>query len=154
MCLPSVLTLFIFPWSWVTWTSVGLFFKVQISLCVLNLQFQVFENFQSQKSLWVFQTAFKYLVSFMKHPAKNGEIRVSSLIASLPWLWYLYKDGLFLGSWIQQLHLWIVQQILDEEKSKHAGLAQQSSFCPAFLLRILRLAKGIAKPNTYCWLAR
>jgi hypothetical protein len=37
---------------------------------------------------------------------------------------------------------------LDEEKSKHAGLTQQSSFCPAFLLRILRLAKGIAKPNT------
>lgn len=55
MCLPSVLTLFIFPWSGVTWTSVGLFFKVQISLCVLNLQFQVFENFQNQKSLWVFQ---------------------------------------------------------------------------------------------------
>jgi hypothetical protein len=39
---------------------------------------------------------------------------------------------------------------LDEEKSKHAGLAQQIFFDPAFLHMGLRLAKGTAKPNTCC----
>jgi hypothetical protein len=37
---------------------------------------------------------------------------------------------------------------LDEEKSKHAGLAQQNGFGPAFLHRMLKLAEGTAKPNT------
>jgi len=43
---------------------------------------------------------------------------------------------------------------LDEEKSKHAGLAQQNAFDPTFLHTMLRLAKGTAKPNTCCGLAR
>jgi len=43
-----------------------------------------------------------------------------------------------------------VQQILDEEKSKRVGLAQQNGFGPALLHRMLRLAKGTAKPNTCC----
>jgi len=37
---------------------------------------------------------------------------------------------------------------LDEEKSKHAGLAQQNGFGPAFLDSLLRLVKVTAKPNT------
>jgi hypothetical protein len=37
---------------------------------------------------------------------------------------------------------------LDEEKTKHAGLAQQNGFGPALLHRMLRLAKYIAMPNT------
>jgi hypothetical protein len=37
---------------------------------------------------------------------------------------------------------------LDEEESKYAGLAQQNGFGPAFLNGLLRLVKGIAKPNT------
>jgi hypothetical protein len=49
---------------------------------------------------------------------------------------------------------------LDEEKSKHAGLAQQKSkhaslaqqngSGPAFLHSLLRLVNGIAKPHTCC----
>jgi hypothetical protein len=37
---------------------------------------------------------------------------------------------------------------LDEEKTKHAGLAQQNGFGPAFLHRMLRLAKYTAMPST------
>ncbi len=47
-----------------------------------------------------------------------------------------------------------MQQVLDEEKSKHVSLAQQNGFGPAFLHRMLSLAKGAAKPNTCCRLAR
>jgi hypothetical protein len=36
---------------------------------------------------------------------------------------------------------------LDEEKSEHAGLAQQNDFDPAFFTGCLRLAKGTTKPN-------
>jgi hypothetical protein len=39
------------------------------------------------------------------------------------------------------------QKKLCEEKSKHAGLALQNGFGPAFSRRMLRLVKGIAKPN-------
>jgi len=42
-----------------------------------------------------------------------------------------------------------VQQILDEEKSKHDGLAQQNGFGLAFFTRMLRLAK-VTAPNTCC----
>jgi len=35
----------------------------------------------------------------------------------------------------------------DEKKSKHAGLAQQNGFGPAFLHTLLRLVKGTANPN-------
>jgi hypothetical protein len=42
---------------------------------------------------------------------------------------------------------------LDEEKPKHAGLAQQNGFVPAFLHRMLRLPKGTAKLNTCYGLA-
>jgi len=34
---------------------------------------------------------------------------------------------------------------LDEEKLKHAGLAQQNGFGPAFFQRMLRLVKGTAE---------
>jgi hypothetical protein len=37
---------------------------------------------------------------------------------------------------------------LNEEKSKHASLAQQNGFGPAFLHTLLKLVKGIAKLNT------
>jgi hypothetical protein len=43
-----------------------------------------------------------------------------------------------------------LQQNLYEEKSKHASLAQQNGFGPAFLHRMLWLAKGTAEPSTYC----
>jgi hypothetical protein len=36
---------------------------------------------------------------------------------------------------------------LDEEKSKHAGLAQQNGFGPTVLHNLLRLVKGTAKSN-------
>jgi hypothetical protein len=49
-----------------------------------------------------------------------------------------------------QPHWCTVKQLLEEEKSKHASLAQQNGFDPAFLHRMLRLAKGTAKPNTCC----
>jgi hypothetical protein len=39
------------------------------------------------------------------------------------------------------------QQILDEEKAKHAGLAQQNGYGPAFFHRMLRLAKCTANPT-------
>jgi hypothetical protein len=48
---------------------------------------------------------------------------------------------------LEQPHQCNLQQILDDEKSKHDGLVQQNGFGPAFLLR---LAKGTAEPNTYC----
>jgi hypothetical protein len=40
-----------------------------------------------------------------------------------------------------------VQHILDEEKSKHVDLAQQSGFGPAILHMMLRLAKDSAHPK-------
>jgi hypothetical protein len=46
--------------------------------------------------------------------------------------------------------MWPCKRKLDQEKSKHATLAQQSGFGRAFLHRMLRLVKGMAKPNTYC----
>jgi hypothetical protein len=39
---------------------------------------------------------------------------------------------------------------LDEEKSKHAGLAQQNGLGPAFWHSLLRLEKSTAKLNTCC----
>jgi hypothetical protein len=39
----------------------------------------------------------------------------------------------------------VQQQILDEEKSKRVGLAQQNGFGPALLHRMLRLAKRHSK---------
>ncbi len=50
------------------------------------------------------------------------------------------------------LSMWPYKLKLDDEKSKHAGLAQQNGFGPAFLHSLLGLVKGIAKPNIYCWL--
>jgi hypothetical protein len=38
---------------------------------------------------------------------------------------------------------------LDEEKSKHARLAQQNGFGPEFLHSFLRLVKGTAKPKDW-----
>jgi len=37
---------------------------------------------------------------------------------------------------------------LDEEKSKHAGLAQQNGFSPSFLFSLVGLVKGTANANT------
>jgi hypothetical protein len=39
---------------------------------------------------------------------------------------------------------------LNEEKSKHAGLAAQNGFGPAFLHSLLRLVTGTVEPNTCC----
>jgi hypothetical protein len=44
--------------------------------------------------------------------------------------------------------MWLYKRKLSEEKSKHASLAQQNGFGPAFLHRMLRLVKGTAKPDT------
>jgi hypothetical protein len=45
------------------------------------------------------------------------------------------------------LNMWPGKRKLNEEKSKHAGLAQQIGFSPAFFHRmLLRLRKGIAMP--------
>jgi hypothetical protein len=52
------------------------------------------------------------------------------------------------------LSMWPCKRKLNEEKSKHAGLAQHNGFGPAFLHRMLRLVKGTTKPNTCCWLTR
>jgi hypothetical protein len=46
------------------------------------------------------------------------------------------------GLFLEQLHQCNVQQILDEEKSKHASLAQQNGFGPAFLHRMLSWQKA------------
>jgi hypothetical protein len=40
--------------------------------------------------------------------------------------------------------MWLCKRKLDEEKSKHAGLAQKIGFGLAVLHRLVR---GIAKPN-------
>jgi hypothetical protein len=42
-----------------------------------------------------------------------------------------------------------VQQTLDEKSSKHIDLIQQNSFDPTFLRRMLKLAKGTTKHNTF-----
>ncbi len=57
---------------------------------------------------------------------------------------------------IEQPHWCTVQQIWDEEKSKHAGLAQQNSLAQHFCTWCCgSWQKGAAKPNTCCcWLAR
>jgi hypothetical protein len=39
------------------------------------------------------------------------------------------------------------KQILDQEKAKYAGLAQQNGYGPAFFHRMLRLAKRTANPT-------
>jgi hypothetical protein len=39
---------------------------------------------------------------------------------------------------------------MDEEKSKHAGLAQQDGYEPAFLHSLIRLVKGTATTNSCC----
>jgi hypothetical protein len=46
------------------------------------------------------------------------------------------------------LIIWPCKRKLVEEQSKHAILAQQNGFGPAILHMMLRLVKGIAKPNT------
>jgi hypothetical protein len=45
--------------------------------------------------------------------------------------------------------MWPSKRKLDEEKSKHASLAQQNSFGPEFFQGMLRLVKGTAKPSTH-----
>jgi hypothetical protein len=46
------------------------------------------------------------------------------------------------------LNMWTWKLKLDEEKSNHAGLAQQIGFGPAVLHGLLNLVEGTAKPNT------
>ncbi len=65
---------------------------------------------------------------------------------------YFFK--MTFGNVLEQLHRCTVQQIVYEEMSKLAGWTQQNGFGSAFLHRVLRLAKGTAKPNTSCRLAR
>jgi hypothetical protein len=45
------------------------------------------------------------------------------------------------------LSMWSRKLKFGEEKSKHAGLAQQNGFGAAFLHNLLRFVKGTAKPN-------
>jgi hypothetical protein len=45
--------------------------------------------------------------------------------------------------------MWPCELKLDEEKSKHAGLALQNGFDPAFFHCFVRLVKGPALHNTY-----
>jgi hypothetical protein len=52
------------------------------------------------------------------------------------------------------LIMWPCKRKLVEQQSKHAILAQQNGFGRAILQMMLRLVKGIAKPNTYGSLAR
>jgi hypothetical protein len=61
---------------------------------------------------------------------------------------------LSLSTTLLVLSMWPCKLKLDEEKLKHARLAQQNGFGPAFLHSFLRLVKGTAKPNTCYWLAR
>jgi len=46
------------------------------------------------------------------------------------------------------LSMWSSKKKSHEDKSKHASLAQQNGFGPAFSHRMLRLGKGITEPNT------
>jgi hypothetical protein len=49
------------------------------------------------------------------------------------------------ASYPEQLHLCTLHQILDEEKSKHAGFTPQNGFASAFLHMMLRQAKRHSK---------
>jgi hypothetical protein len=44
----------------------------------------------------------------------------------------------------------LVQQTLDEKKSKHASLVQENGFGLALLRSVLWLGNGTAKPSTWC----
>jgi hypothetical protein len=46
------------------------------------------------------------------------------------------------------LNMWPYKLKLDEEKSKHVGLAQQNEVDPTFLHTLLRLVEGASKPCT------
>jgi hypothetical protein len=46
------------------------------------------------------------------------------------------------------LNMWPYKLKLDEEKSKHVGLAKQTQFDWTFLHNLLRLVKGASKPYT------
>ncbi len=48
------------------------------------------------------------------------------------------------------LSLWPYKRKLNEEKSKHDGLAQQNGFDPAFSHKMKRPVKATAKPTTCC----
>jgi hypothetical protein len=44
--------------------------------------------------------------------------------------------------------MWLCTLKSDEQKSKSAGLAQENSFAPAYVLSLLRLLKGPANQST------
>jgi hypothetical protein len=47
--------------------------------------------------------------------------------------------------------MWPSKRKLDQETSKHIGLAQQNGSSLAFFQRVVRQVKGPAEPNTcYC----
>ncbi len=46
------------------------------------------------------------------------------------------------------LNMWPYKLKLDEEKSKHVGLAQQNEVHPTFLHNLLRLVECASKPYT------
>jgi hypothetical protein len=49
------------------------------------------------------------------------------------------------ASYPEQLQLFTLHQILDEENSKHASLTSQNGFASAFLHMMLRRAKRLIK---------
>jgi hypothetical protein len=55
---------------------------------------------------------------------------------------YIYKSNYTIAESVT------LQTKLDAEKSKHASLAQQNGFGPAFLHSLLRFVKGTAKPKS------
>jgi len=63
-------------------------------------------------------------------------------------LYTLYRRTVFNRATTLVLSMWPCKLTLDEEKSKHASLAQQNSSGPAVLHSLLRLVKGTVEPNT------
>ncbi len=100
-----------------------------------------------------------YLSMYRRHPQRSLLDRQESWE---PWR-KEYLHLMELISWVYNtttnlraapavLSMWPSKRKLVEEKSKHASLAQQNGFGPAFFHRMLRLVKGTSEPNT-CWLA-
>jgi hypothetical protein len=48
------------------------------------------------------------------------------------------------------LRMWPTKKKLDEEASKYAGLAPKTGYGPTYFHVMVRLVKGIEKPDTCC----
>ncbi len=79
-------------------------------------------------------------ITFLSHKKTiktNARVSITWVMWSIKW--FLRASPVILSMWP-----WILK--LGEEKSKHAGLAQQNGFSPAFLHSLLRLVKGSCAP--------